>query len=78
MAARQVLLMVPPVQNRKPRVYRAIEIRANLFTDEELRKRYRFGREGIHYITEMVTLKFENKSSQFRSFVSEGHSSVNM
>jgi hypothetical protein len=35
-------------------------------------------REGIHYITEMVTLKFENKSSQFRSFVSEGHSSVSM
>ena len=31
MAARQVLSMMPPVQNRKPRVFRAIELRANLF-----------------------------------------------
>ena len=54
MAARQVLFMMPPVQNRKPRVFRAIELRANLLTNEELRKRYRFGREGINYITELV------------------------
>ena len=40
MAARQVLFMMPPVQNRKPRVFRAIELRANLFPNEELRKRY--------------------------------------
>jgi hypothetical protein len=53
MAARQVLFMMPPVQNRKPRVFRAIELRAKLFTNEELRKRYRFGREGIRYITEL-------------------------
>ena len=46
--------MMPPVQNRKPRVFRVIELRANLFTNEELRKRYRFGREGINYITELV------------------------
>ena len=30
MAARQVLSMMPPIQNRKPRVFRAIELRANL------------------------------------------------
>ena len=34
MAARQVLSMMPPVQNRKPRVFRAIELRANLFEIE--------------------------------------------
>ena len=54
MAARQVLFMMPPVQNRKPRVFWAIELRANLFTNEERRKGYRFGREGINYITELV------------------------
>jgi hypothetical protein len=30
MAARHVLSMIPPIQNRKPRVFRAIELRANL------------------------------------------------
>ena len=54
MAARQVLFMTPPIQNRKPRVFQAIELCANLFTNEELRKIYRFGREGINYITELV------------------------
>jgi hypothetical protein len=44
MAARQVLFMMPLVQNRKPRVFRAIELRANLFPNEELRKRYSFDR----------------------------------
>jgi hypothetical protein len=34
MAARQVLSMMPPVQNRNPRVFRAIELRANLFEIE--------------------------------------------
>ena len=34
MAARQVLFMMPPVQNRKPRVFQAIELRANLFEIE--------------------------------------------
>jgi hypothetical protein len=34
MAARQVLSMMPPVQNRKPRVFRAIELRANLLEIE--------------------------------------------
>ena len=34
MAARQVLSMMPPVQNRKPTVFRAIELRANLFEIE--------------------------------------------
>jgi hypothetical protein len=34
MAARQVLSMMPPVQNRKPRVFRAIELRANWFEIE--------------------------------------------
>jgi hypothetical protein len=46
--------MTPPMQNRKPRVFRAIELCANLFTNEELRKIYHFGREGINYITELV------------------------
>ena len=34
MAARQVLSVMPPVQNRNPRVFRAIELRANLFEIE--------------------------------------------
>jgi hypothetical protein len=34
MAARQVFSMMPPVQNRKPRVFRAIELRANLLEIE--------------------------------------------
>ena len=34
MAARHVLSMMPPVQNRKPRVFRAIELRANLLEIE--------------------------------------------
>ena len=34
MAARHVLAMMPPVQNRKPRVFRAIELRANLLEIE--------------------------------------------
>jgi len=33
MAAIHVLSMMPPVQNRKPRVSRAIELRANLFSE---------------------------------------------
>ena len=34
MAARHVLSMMPPVQNRKPRVFRAIGLRANLLEIE--------------------------------------------
>ena len=34
MAARHVLSMMPPVQNRKPRVFRAIDLRANLLEIE--------------------------------------------
>ena len=34
MAARHVLSMMPPVQNRKPRAFRAIELRANLLEIE--------------------------------------------
>jgi hypothetical protein len=34
MAARHVLSVMPPVQNRKPRVIRAIELRANLLEIE--------------------------------------------
>ena len=34
MAARHVLSVMPPVQNRKPRVFRAIELRANLLEIE--------------------------------------------
>jgi hypothetical protein len=34
MAARHVLSTMPPVQNRKPRVFRAIELRANLLEIE--------------------------------------------
>jgi hypothetical protein len=34
MAARRVLSMMPPVQNRKPRVFRAIELRADLLEIE--------------------------------------------
>ena len=56
--------MMPPVQNRKPRVFRAIELRANLLTTEELRKRYRFGREGINYITELVRENLERGTNK--------------
>ena len=34
MTARQVLSMMPSVQNRKPRVFRASKVRANLFEVE--------------------------------------------
>ena len=34
MAARQVLSMMPSVQNRNPRVFRGNELRANLFEIE--------------------------------------------
>jgi hypothetical protein len=34
MAARHALSMMPPVQNRKRRVFRAIELRANLLEIE--------------------------------------------
>ena len=34
MAARQVLSMMPPVQNRKPRMFWAIELGANLLEIE--------------------------------------------
>jgi hypothetical protein len=34
MAARHVLSMMPPVQNRKTRVFRTIELRANLLEIE--------------------------------------------
>ena len=34
MVARHVLSMMPPVQNRKPRVFRAIDLRANLLEIE--------------------------------------------
>ena len=34
MAPRQVLSVMPPVQNRNPRVFRVIELRANLFEIE--------------------------------------------
>ena len=34
MAARHALSMMPPVQNRNPRVFRATELRANLFEIE--------------------------------------------
>jgi hypothetical protein len=34
MTARQFLSMMPPVLNRKPRVFRAIELRANLLEIE--------------------------------------------
>jgi hypothetical protein len=34
MAARHVLSLMPPVQNKKPRVFRAIELHANLLEIE--------------------------------------------
>jgi hypothetical protein len=34
MAARHALSMMPPLQNRKPRVFRTIELRANLLEIE--------------------------------------------
>lgn len=39
---------------RKPRVFRSNEELSLNFTDEELRARYRFGREGILFITDLV------------------------
>ena len=49
------LLQLPPVQQRRPRNYR---FNANLlnYTDEELRARYRFGKESIQYITHLIEI----------------------
>ena len=51
MAAGQVLFMMPPAQ-RKERQYRSSNLQ-NL-NDTELRARYRFGRETIDYLTDLL------------------------
>ena len=57
------LLQLPPVQQRRPRNYR---FNANVlnYTDEELRARYRFGRESIQYITNLIETDLRRKTNR--------------
>ena len=57
------LLQLPPVQQRGPRNYR---FNANLlnYTDEELRARYRFGKESIQYITNLIETDLRRKTNR--------------
>ena len=58
-----VLLQLPPVQQRRPRNYR---FNANLlnYTDKELRARYRFGKESIQYITNLIETDLRRKTNR--------------
>ena len=53
MAARQVVMMMPPIPNKKQRVYRGGTLLQGL-TDAELRARYRFGRDSIDYLCNLL------------------------
>ena len=57
------LVQLPPVQQRRPRNYR---LNANLlsYTDEELRARYRFGKESIQYITHLIETDLRPKTNR--------------
>ena len=57
------LLQLPPVQQRRPRNYR---YNANLlsYTDGELRARYRFGKESIQYITNLIETDLRRKTNR--------------
>ena len=57
-----ILLQLPPVQQRRPRNYR---FNANLlnYTDEELRAGYRFGKESIQYITNLIETDLRRKTN---------------
>ncbi|XP_067033233.1 uncharacterized protein [Acropora muricata] len=57
------LLQLPPVQQRRPRNYRFNATLLN-YTDEELRARYRFGRESIQYITNLIETDLRRKTKR--------------
>ena len=69
------LLQLPPVQQRRPRNYR---FNANVlnYTDEELRARYRFGRESIQYITNLIETDFNTAKNKPQSRVEANRSSA--
>lgn len=46
--------VMPPLKQRKERIFRGIKCHLTNLTDEELRARYRFGRESIHYLVELL------------------------
>ena len=62
----EFLLQLPPVQQRRPRNYR---FNANLlkYTDQELRARYRFGKESIQYITSLIETDLRRKTNRSRA-----------
>ena len=57
------LLQLPPVQQRWPRNYR---FNANVlnYTDEELRARYRFSKESIQYIRNLIEPDLRRKTNR--------------
>ena len=57
------LLQLPPVQQRRPRNYR---FNANLlnYTDEELRARYRFSKESIQHIRNLIETDLPQKTNR--------------
>ena len=57
------MLQLPPVQQRRPRNYRFIVNLLN-YTDEELRPRYRFGKESIQYITYLIETDLRRKTNR--------------
>ena len=61
------LFQLAPVQQRRPRSYR---FNANLlnYSDEELRARYRFGRESIEYITNLIEANLRRKTNSGHRF----------
>ena len=61
------LFQLAPVQQRRPRSY---GFTANLlnYSDEELRARYRFGRESIEYITNLLEADLRRKTNRGHRF----------
>ena len=61
------LFQLAPVQQRRPQSYR---FNANLlnYSDEEHRARYRFGRESIEYITNLIEANLRRKTNRGHRF----------
>lgn len=62
MAARQVLLMNIPAPIRKPRQFRATNLEE--LTERELRERYRFGRNSLNYLVNLLEPELKRGTSK--------------
>ena len=51
-----------PLAQIREKKFREQEIDLDQFTDEELRSRYRFGRESIKYMVEILKNDFERQA----------------